>query len=104
MERRQPKRYQLDSSLSIASIATFQITDISRGGSALDVLPRLFILNVWKSDIISSAVFLDGFPSIRVCLSVADNGNYINLTTVVRAKFGKLTSKKESLLLRFLDD
>ena len=103
-ERRQYKRYKLDSSLSIASLGTFQVTDISRGGFCFKCPRNTLIADVWKTDILTSAVFLDGFPAHRVWISVAGNNTYEYLPTIVGVKFGKLTPKQESLLLRLLDN
>lgn len=104
-DRRQHKRYKLDRSLSIASLGTFQVTDISRGGFSFICPPNTLISDVWETDILTSAVFLDGFPAKRVWVLLAENGNnHEYLPTIVGVKFGKLTPKQESLLLWLLDN
>lgn len=103
-DRRQHKRYKLDNSLSIASLGTFQVTDISRGGFCFKCPPSTQISDVWDTDILTSAVFLDGFPAIRVWVSLAENGNHEYLPTIVGVKFGELTPKQESVLLELLDN
>jgi hypothetical protein len=103
-ERRQHKRYKLDNSLSIASLGTFQVTNISRGGFCFKCPRYTLISDVWQTDILTSAVFLDNFPANRVWISVAENHTKEYLPTIVGVKFGKLTPKQESLLLRLLDD
>ncbi|MGI9537952.1 MAG: PilZ domain-containing protein [Desulfocapsaceae bacterium] len=103
-DRRQHKRYKLDNSLSIASLGTFQVTDISRGGFCFKCPSSTHISDFWDTDILTSAVFLDGFPAIRVWVSLAENGNHEYLPTIVGVKFGKLTPKQESVLLELLDN
>ena len=103
-DRRHHKRYKLDNSLSIDSLGTFQVTDISRGGFSFKCPPDTQISDVWETDILTSAVFLDGFPVIRVWVSKTDNSTREYVPTIVGVKFGKLTPKQESLLLRLLDN
>ena len=102
-ERRRHKRYKLDSSLSIGSLGTFQVTDISRGGFSFKCPRYTLISDVWQTDILTSAVFLDGFPANRVWISVAENNTREYLPMIVGVEFGKLTPKQESLLRRLLD-
>ncbi len=103
-DRRRHKRYKLDNSLSIASLGTFQVTDISRGGFCFKCPPNTFIPDVWETDILTSATFLEGFTARRVWVSLAENGNHEYLPTIVGVKFGKLTLKQESLLLGLLNN
>jgi hypothetical protein len=102
--RRRHKRYKLDNSLSIASLGTFQVTDISRGGFCFKCPPRTLIPDVWETDILTSATFLEGFTARRVWVSLAENGNHEYLPTTVGVKFGKLTPKQESLLRGLLEN
>ena len=103
-DRREHKRYTLDNSLAIASLGTFQVTDISKGGFCFKCPPDTLVLDDWRTDIITSPVFLEGFPARRVWVSMAENGNHEYLPTVVGVKFGKLTPKQESVLLRLLEN
>lgn len=102
-ERRQHKRYKLENSLSIASLGTFQVTDISRGGFCFKCPPYTLISDSWETDILISAVFLDGFSVNRVWVSETENNTHEYLPTTVGVKFGKLTPKQKSLLLWLLD-
>ncbi len=103
-DRRRHKRYKLDNSLSIASLGTFQVTDISKGGFCFKCPPNTLIPDVWETDILTSATFLENFTARRVWISLAENGNHEYLPTIVGVKFGKLTLKQESLLLGLLDN
>ena len=103
-DRRQHKRYKLENSLSIASLGTFQVTDISRGGFCFKCPPHTLISDGWETDILLSAVFLDGFRVNRVWISEAKNTTHEYLPTIVGVKFGKLTPKQESLLLELLNN
>ena len=103
-DRRQTKRYKLDNSLLISSLGTFQVTDISRGGFCFKCPSNTVVSDVWETDILTSDVFLEGFTAKLVWVSLAENGNHEYLPTIVGVKFGKLTLKQESLLLRLLDN
>ena len=102
--RRKYKRYKLENSLSIDSLGTFQVTDISRGGFCFKCPHSTQISDVWDTDILTSATFLEGSTARRVWVSMAENGNHEYLPTIVGVKFGKLTPKQESVLLELLDN
>lgn len=102
-DRRRHKRYKLENSLSIDLHGTFQVTDISRGGFCFKCPPNTNISDVWQTDILTSAVFLDGFMAIRVWVSLAENGDHEYLPTVVGVKFGRLTKKQNSLLAKLIE-
>lgn len=102
-ERRQHRRYNLENSVSVSSQGIFQVTDISRGGFCFRCPPFTPLSNIWVTDILSSAASLQSFPAERAWVSMTENSTHEYLPTIVGIKFGKLTSKQESLLLQLLD-
>lgn len=102
-ERRQHRRHKLDNSVSISSHGTFQLTDISRGGFCFKCAPYTPIKDVWETDILTSVVSLEGLLAKRVWISMTENSTHEFLPTLVGAKFGDLTKKQDSLLLKLLD-
>ncbi len=103
-ERRKHKRYKIENSVSISSQGIFQVTDISKGGFCFKCPAYTPILDIWATDILSSAASLQDFPANRVWVSMTENGTHEYLPTIVGVKFGKLNNKQESLLLDLLDN
>ncbi|MGI9538160.1 MAG: hypothetical protein ACR2PB_13910, partial [Desulfocapsaceae bacterium] len=57
----------------------------------------------WDTDILALATVLEGFPTKRVWVSMGENSNQKHLSTVIGAKFGRLSKTQDSLLAELLE-
>ena len=100
---RKHKRYEVENSVSVSSHGVYQITNISNGGFCFRCPPYTPISDFWETDIITSVASLEGFPTKRVWVSMAENGTHEYLPTVVGVKFGRLSKKQGALLSQLVE-